>query len=550
MSDTAGPSGPTADWYEDPMHRHQYRYWDGANWTDHVADAGQTATDPIAPPAPVDTRPEAAAPAEGVSVEDFARRAAESRASMQTSLNRTKNLVDALTGEVASRYGIESGEAFSYVTNDLVIACPNCGPFSPEAVSYLYLAGSERGAGMVLGGPNVAAMTSGRCPGCGGTEVTVTFDPAPIQVQIETARARMAAARNLSAPRTAAAPVPFLSSIAVSPDEETVCAVEPGGGVIARKAGTDSELWTLAGPSVEPSLCRFVGPQRLLVLSEPEKDSYLLRLVNTADGSMLAETAVPSAYLDRATASPTAGLFAAKSSYDSLLVVRTTDDTIETTKVSCGQVYAGPRIGPDDELYVIVAYALYRLDGTQKTELMHADNCICFDAVARRIYCGGGYSDRSGASSIGVYDMASGQASQIDWGVEPVDELELAGEGRILVGTTVNEVQMARYPNASVTLVRTDTQAKEWSLTIDDAKPWRPVLLASAPEAGWVLVQTGAVLKFVSLEDGSTIKALPKERDEFVSACWLPGKQLVYLGRNPDRGQPGTLECYDMAGEG
>lgn len=39
---------PAADWYPDPTGRHEYRYWDGSAWTDHVADAGEASTDPIA----------------------------------------------------------------------------------------------------------------------------------------------------------------------------------------------------------------------------------------------------------------------------------------------------------------------------------------------------------------------------------------------------------------------------------------------------------------------------------------------------------------------
>jgi uncharacterized protein YndB with AHSA1/START domain len=42
-----------ADWYTDPAGRHQYRYWDGTSWTDHVADAGVASADPLeGPPAP------------------------------------------------------------------------------------------------------------------------------------------------------------------------------------------------------------------------------------------------------------------------------------------------------------------------------------------------------------------------------------------------------------------------------------------------------------------------------------------------------------------
>lgn len=46
-------SGDTpAGWYADPMGRHQYRWYDGTQWTDHVASGGVQSTDPVhaAPP--------------------------------------------------------------------------------------------------------------------------------------------------------------------------------------------------------------------------------------------------------------------------------------------------------------------------------------------------------------------------------------------------------------------------------------------------------------------------------------------------------------------
>jgi hypothetical protein len=46
-------SSPTAGWYPDPTRRHEYRYWEGNAWTDAVADAGSTSSDPlVAPPPP------------------------------------------------------------------------------------------------------------------------------------------------------------------------------------------------------------------------------------------------------------------------------------------------------------------------------------------------------------------------------------------------------------------------------------------------------------------------------------------------------------------
>lgn len=34
-------------WERDPTGRHEQRYWDGEKWTDHVADGGTTAVDPV-----------------------------------------------------------------------------------------------------------------------------------------------------------------------------------------------------------------------------------------------------------------------------------------------------------------------------------------------------------------------------------------------------------------------------------------------------------------------------------------------------------------------
>jgi len=49
--DARGSAPP--GWYEDPVARHQWRFWDGARWTDHVADDGVASTDSLQPKAPV-----------------------------------------------------------------------------------------------------------------------------------------------------------------------------------------------------------------------------------------------------------------------------------------------------------------------------------------------------------------------------------------------------------------------------------------------------------------------------------------------------------------
>lgn len=52
-------SEQTGSWQPDPFGRHQYRYWDGTQWTDQVADDGVTSVDP---PVPVAGGEAAAAP--------------------------------------------------------------------------------------------------------------------------------------------------------------------------------------------------------------------------------------------------------------------------------------------------------------------------------------------------------------------------------------------------------------------------------------------------------------------------------------------------------
>ena len=51
------PEPPARDnparWSPDPLGRHQYRYWDGSQWTEHVSDDGVVSTDPpVAGPVP------------------------------------------------------------------------------------------------------------------------------------------------------------------------------------------------------------------------------------------------------------------------------------------------------------------------------------------------------------------------------------------------------------------------------------------------------------------------------------------------------------------
>jgi uncharacterized membrane protein YhaH (DUF805 family) len=53
----AGLVQQTPNWYADPTGRHHYRYFDGMQWTDQVADDGNTSVDPVESPRPEPTEP-------------------------------------------------------------------------------------------------------------------------------------------------------------------------------------------------------------------------------------------------------------------------------------------------------------------------------------------------------------------------------------------------------------------------------------------------------------------------------------------------------------
>jgi hypothetical protein len=42
-------SATPAGWFPDPAARHQFRYWDGVRWTEHVSNHGTVSSDPPDP---------------------------------------------------------------------------------------------------------------------------------------------------------------------------------------------------------------------------------------------------------------------------------------------------------------------------------------------------------------------------------------------------------------------------------------------------------------------------------------------------------------------
>jgi len=483
----------------------------------------------------------------------FALGACHSKGSILIQMSQTAELVDELKDALQIEYlGLDPQQTFSHAQSGLTLKCPKCGQFSKKAVPLLYLAGKGQLEGTFFGGTNVEALARGVCPLCRGSTVEATFDPARIMTRYRAMRTSILEAAVKPELTPVYAGLRFQSSLDISPDETMICFVAPReggtGAVVAYEAGTTNQIWSLSVSSAQSCRCVFVEPERVLILSEEGKDRTAIRLVNARVGSIVAESEGPKAYFSRSAADAKTGSFVTESSYDTLLMVKASGNELDWATYKCGQICGrGPKIGPDGKCYVIVHYHLYRVDDGGMNRVMKGDNGICFDP-AGKVYCGGGYPDRSGESALHIADIQSGTVTEIPYGTEPIDQIALAGPGRLLLASIVDERYVGRYPNATVTLFSLPEQRKIWSLEISDLKPWRDPILVSVPSEDWALIQTGSLLKKISLQDGKNLGVIPNRTQDYVEARCLTSRKAVYITRNPvgayrQRGL-GMIECY------
>jgi hypothetical protein len=489
------------------------------------------------------------------SLDQFARIACRSKSSISIQIIQTAALIDALKDALQKEYAsLDSGEVFGHAQGGLTLSCPRCGAFSEQAIPMLYLVGKGATQGAIFGGPNVAALGRGACPNCGGTSAVATFDPTKIIARAQAMKASVLEAASLPGMTSVCSSLAFQSNFDASPDENLICFVASEasgkGSVAVYDTGTANQRWSISVPSVGSCICKFVGQERVLVFSKKGENESAVQLVNAKDGTVVAETQGPKAYYSDKAADTKTGLFVTESAYDTLLMIQTGNDRLELSAYNCGQIYQpGPMIGPDGKCYVIVHYNLYCVENQRMKSIMPGDHCICFDS-AGKVYCGGGYYDRSGESALHLADIQSGSSTKIPYGTEPINQIALAGPGRLLLANTVDDRSVARYPNATVTLFSVTEQRKIWNIEINDLKPWRNPLLLSVPDEKWMLIQTGTLIKQISLHDGKTLRVLPKTANEHIEARWLASKKLLYISRNPvvpyrPHGL-GTLECYKI----
>lgn len=85
-------------WYPDPTGLHDHRWWDGEEWTAHVADGGRAATDPLPAAPPAAVRDPGSAPT----------MAAATASSTRTATSRTPGIAVAalVVGIAAALFGL------------------------------------------------------------------------------------------------------------------------------------------------------------------------------------------------------------------------------------------------------------------------------------------------------------------------------------------------------------------------------------------------------------------------------------------------------------
>ncbi|MBZ0275443.1 MAG: hypothetical protein K8I60_04835, partial [Anaerolineae bacterium] len=466
--------------------------------------------------------------------------------SANVALKDVTKLVDAIRDAIRAQHPtLESGEAFSFAQSGLALVCPRCGQYNDQVISMLYIAGSGMFGNAVFGGPNVAALAKGQCPSCGGENIVAVYSPDKLKAHLATA-ATNAVNPGLPEIKSTGASLPFLSSLTVSPDESVMAMIVPGEGSAGQltvyETGTERQGWSVPIQDAKSASCRFIASNRLILVAKSGDKQSSVRLLNALDGATLHEISIESTPGSSISANAEKGIVVMGTTFN-IFTFQLAQDQLEVTELKSGQIYAGPKLGPDAKPYVIISSDLSRVENGRLNAVMKGSNCITFQG-ASSVYCGGGYSDRSGTSALHIGDTVTGESFEIPWGNEPIDQIEPAGADHVLTANRVTETNMGRYPNATVTMVSTQGRKKLWTTEITDIKPYRRPILISVPEEGWAILETGHWLKRISVKDGKATHVIQKSPSDYSEAVWLPSKRLLYVAHTPDRNKPGTLEGY------
>lgn len=110
----------------------------------------------------------------------FAKKACLSRQFIDIEIGDVNPLVLSIAAQLEAQKGLSSSDAVNKARGGIVLACPRCGEYNDSAKDVLFMTGEGGVAtafgATIFGGPTVAALGQGHCPGCGGTSLKATFD--------------------------------------------------------------------------------------------------------------------------------------------------------------------------------------------------------------------------------------------------------------------------------------------------------------------------------------------------------------------------------------
>jgi len=344
---------------------------------------------------------------------------------------------------------------------------------------------------------------------------------------------------------------PYLASLAASPDQTMLAWVRGGGPgafeVCVVNTETKSNHCTFTYPAAKyPPVCTFIGNERLAVTGHRTDELKLsnVSLFDTKTGSCVSQIDIPDCYFSYPECNPCAQELAGESGLGGLIIVGIANDSLSPRRVNAGQIYRpGPKYSPGGELYYLHHYALHVLRNNAPLRLMDGDHCICFGDKSD-IYCGGGYSDRSGPSKINCYDLTKGSTRAIDWGREPVDYITSAGPGQILVGSGSSS---GYDSNMSVCLVDVASERRMWSCQFAGMRTGINPLVLAIPDGNLLITQSANDVNVLSLQQGQLLKTLqPKAKDERIMAIHLHKRNEIAVAIIPWNSAPSRIVVYGI----
>lgn len=276
-----------------------------------------------------------------------------------------------------------------------------------------------------------------------------------------------------------------------------------------------------------PPECVFVGETRLLVVSRSlhQFEHYVVALVDTRTGRTRAESELRVRSLGSFSAhGPSAR--AAASQGEGVVIIDVSGDRLEPNSIECASIEAGPLFAPDGALYFLSRSSLHRIEGRTARRLMDGRNCVCINASGD-VFCGGGFRDRSGSSTMTHFSPRDGRVRSHARGRMPVDAIDVAGADRLLVSTRAGCGEPGR-----VSLHALPDLDEVWGMEVSATTLGLPVLLA-IPEEGWALLQGPGALRAIQCATGRTIWTLPRPAQTSAHAAWVAPSRSLALASLP-----------------